>query len=161
MILNTYNVGLLLPIDGGVAGAVLKKSIIRHKDAKQRTSAGCLIESGEMVGIYYASLLYSVLSGQWQLKKTYGESVMPVTVEHFPKSTFKSSDSTVIEKGVGKTLWIFPEPFYFMRYMKNDGCLPGDKATDMLKESYPRQNIVSFVYMSTPQPSPSRCYSLS
>lgn len=63
----------------------LKKSAVPHKHARHGVFVVYPIRAEGEVWNYFESLVYSNLGGQKQLKKTYGQEVMIVTVKKFSK----------------------------------------------------------------------------
>lgn len=76
--------------------------------------AGRPLAIEELTGYYQASLVYSDLYGQIQLRKTYEEGVLRATVEKYCKLAFNIPDKTVDQKVVEWTAWTVPVPFCCM-----------------------------------------------
>lgn len=93
----------LLAFDCGSADMSLKKSVILHKDVGQGDVSGCQIEAQKVLRYYNGSIVHSDLDVQKQVKKTYIEDVMVVTVEQVTKWTFKVLNTIVDRRGVEKT----------------------------------------------------------
>lgn len=80
-----YDVGFRLAVDCGPAGTFLNKSAIPLEQDVEGNFSGRSIGARKVIGYYYRSLVYTDLGRRKQLKKTYGESVMTMSVEHFSR----------------------------------------------------------------------------
>lgn len=94
----------------------LQGSAIQHMDARKCGFAERLIGCAEKIGYRYRSLVYSGFRGQ-DLKKTYREGAMTLTVEHCLKRSFKILDIIVHGKDIERNRQIVPVPYCFIRYI--------------------------------------------
>lgn len=90
----------MLAVECGAAGTFPRKKAVPHKHTGREVFTGHPIGAEEVVAYYYGKLVFSDLVRQKQLKNTYGEAVMAVTVEHSLKWAFKNSDTVVDGRGV-------------------------------------------------------------
>lgn len=77
----TYGARSLSAIDCSAARIFLKTSVIQNKIAWKNVSVVIHLIFGNVVQYYYKFLVYTGLCGYKQIKKTYREGVMVVTVE--------------------------------------------------------------------------------
>lgn len=100
-----------------------------------------------MLWHYHASFMYYDLCELKLLIYTYRECVRMVTMKQFAKLAIKIPDTMVHRKDNKRSSWIVPALNCYMCYINEARSLPGNRTTDKVKRSNPRQSNVSFVHI--------------
>lgn len=82
----------LLALDCDAIDVIVTASKIVYENVGCDVFSGWMPGASEKVGYYYESLFYSAVARQMQVRKTYVDGVMPVTITDFSMGVLESKD---------------------------------------------------------------------
>lgn len=141
---NTFDVCSLLAVYRGEFGERVKASQVWH-DCKD---IGVFLVQWSVARVvveyYFGTLVCANLKMQQQVQKTYGESVMSLTVKEFSTAKIKFPESFLDWTRMERTAWIVPSHFICIQFLNNIRYLLECRFTKMQSRTQLQKNNVSF-----------------
>lgn len=135
--LDMFDVCSLLAVNCGAFGVKTKASNISRDSVGCCTFSDRLFGAGEIEGCYYGTLVYSNLTTEKQVWKTYREYVMFVTAHDFSLWAFKVAKTFLHRTEKERIARIVPAHFCCMQFIDDSRYRPGIKSTEI--QRHPKQ----------------------